>query len=86
MLFRSLSAKVGLGDGGSGNKQRKKTSKFHRLQLGDGSMAALSDLKNSEPDPDPEPLDNKLDGGKNSIRGLPVRGVWKKGGSQKLFS
>ncbi|XWS46496.1 hypothetical protein CRYUN_Cryun14cG0072200 [Craigia yunnanensis] len=37
----SLSAKVGLGDGAGGSKQRKKTSKFHQLRLGDGSMAAL---------------------------------------------
>ncbi|XWS76707.1 hypothetical protein CRYUN_Cryun01aG0200800 [Craigia yunnanensis] len=81
----SISAKVGSEDGGGGSKPRKKTSKFHRVRLGDGSMAALLDLKNSEPDPDPEPLDNKFDGGQNSTGGLPVRGVWKKGGSQKLF-
>ncbi|XVF22013.1 hypothetical protein REPUB_Repub12eG0138000 [Reevesia pubescens] len=80
----SLSAKVGSGDGGS--KQRKKTSKFHRVRLGDGSMAALLDLKNSEPGPDPEPLDNKFDGSQNSTGALPARGVWKKGGSTKLFS
>ncbi|XVF32966.1 hypothetical protein REPUB_Repub17cG0128300 [Reevesia pubescens] len=78
----TLSAKVGPGDGGGGSKQRKKTSKFQRVRLGDGSMAALLDLKNSEPDPDPEPLD----GSQNSTGSLPVRGVWKKGGSQKLFS
>ncbi|OMO64082.1 Zinc finger, C2H2-like protein [Corchorus capsularis] len=76
----NLSAKVGSGDGGGGSKQRKKTSKFHRVRLGDGSMAALLDLKYSEPEPDPEPLDNKSDGNQ-----LPVRGVWRKGGSQKLF-
>ncbi|XP_065859840.1 uncharacterized protein [Euphorbia lathyris] len=67
-------------DGGSGNKQRKKTSKFHRMRLGDGSMAAM-DLRNSDPDPDPDP--NLA--GSQSDGGLPVRGVWKKGG-QKLFS
>ncbi|XVE73512.1 hypothetical protein DITRI_Ditri11bG0124000 [Diplodiscus trichospermus] len=82
----SLSSKVGSGDGGGGSKQRKKTSKFHRLRLGDGSMGAILDLKNSEPDPDPEPLDNKLDGCQNSTGGLPAQGVWKKGGSRKLFS
>ncbi|XP_022757749.1 E3 ubiquitin-protein ligase ZNF598-like isoform X2 [Durio zibethinus] len=81
----SLSAKVGSVDGGGGSKQRKKTSKFHRVRLGDGSMAAILDLKNSEPDPDPEPLDNKFDGSQSSTGGSPVRGVWKKGGSQKLF-
>ncbi|KAJ6390316.1 hypothetical protein OIU77_024520 [Salix suchowensis] len=37
-----------LKDGG-GEKQRKKASKFHRARLGDGSMAALLDLQNSDP-------------------------------------
>ncbi|KAK6260389.1 hypothetical protein SCA6_014863 [Theobroma cacao] len=79
----SLSVKLGSGVGGGGSKQRKKTSKFHRLRLGDGSMAALLDHKSSEPDP--EPLDKKFDGSQNSTGGLPIHGVWKKGGSQKLF-
>lgn len=73
-------------DGGSGNKQRKKTSKFHRVRLGDGSMAALLDLKNSDPDPDPNPADNQLEGNSNPTGGLPARGVWQKGGGHKLFS
>ncbi|KAL1067623.1 hypothetical protein V6Z11_D12G141500 [Gossypium hirsutum] len=81
----SLPVKAGSGDGGGGSKQRKKTSKFHRVRLGDGSMASLLDLKNSEPDPEPEPLDNKFDSSQNSTGALPVRGVWKKGGSKKLF-
>ncbi|KAL6288835.1 hypothetical protein ACE6H2_006345 [Prunus campanulata] len=38
-----------LGDGGGGSKQRKKSSKFHRVRLGDGSAAALLDLRNSDP-------------------------------------
>lgn len=75
-------------DRGGGGKQRKKTSKFHRVRLGDGSMAALLDLKNSDSGPDPEPLDNRLDGNQNPAEGLPVpvRGVWKRGGGHKLFS
>ncbi|KDP28319.1 hypothetical protein JCGZ_14090 [Jatropha curcas] len=74
-------------DKGSGNKQRKKTSKFHRVRLGDGSMAALLDHKSSDPDPDPDPnpADNRSDGSSNQNGGLPVRGVWRKGGGQKLF-
>lgn len=80
----SLPVKAGSGDAGGGSKQRKKTSKFHRVRLGDGSMASLLDLKNSESDPEPEPLDNKFDGSQNSTGALPVRGVWKKG-SKKLF-
>ncbi|KAJ7008090.1 E3 ubiquitin-protein ligase ZNF598-like [Populus alba x Populus x berolinensis] len=83
----SLSA----GDGSSKNlkdggreKQRKKTSKFQRARLGDGSMAALLDLQNSEPDPR-ETVENRIDDSSNSVGGLPVRGVWRKGGGQKLF-
>eukprot|EP00257_Ricinus_communis_P014610 XP_015572321.1 uncharacterized protein LOC8265902 [Ricinus communis] len=74
-------------DAGSGNRQRKKTSKFHRVRLGDGSMAALFDLKNSEPDPDPDPnpVDDPSDVNNNPSGGLPVRGVWRKGGGHKLF-
>ncbi|GAV59427.1 hypothetical protein CFOL_v3_02958 [Cephalotus follicularis] len=69
-------------DGKGGSKQRKKTSKFHRVRLGDGSMATLLDIKNSDPDPQ----DNRLDGSQNPNGGLPVRGVWRSGGGQKLFS
>ncbi|XP_044492863.1 E3 ubiquitin-protein ligase ZNF598-like [Mangifera indica] len=75
-----------LGGGGGGNKQRKKTSKFQRVRLGDGSMAALLDLKNSDPDPEPNPLNNRLDSNHNFAEGMPVRGVWRRGGGQKLFS
>lgn len=82
----SLSAKVGPGDAVGGSKQRKKTSKFHQVRLGDGSMAAPLNLKVSEPDPYPEALDNNLDSSQISTGQLPVRGVWKKGGSKKLFS
>ncbi|MBA0592535.1 hypothetical protein Gorai_009515 [Gossypium raimondii] len=74
----SLPVKAGSGDGGGGSKQRKKTSKFHRVRLGDGSMASLLDLKNSEPDPEPEPLDNKFDSSQNATGALPVRGCRQK--------
>ncbi|KAK9040773.1 hypothetical protein V6N11_015913 [Hibiscus sabdariffa] len=80
------SAKVGPEDGVGSSKQRKKTSKFNRMRLGDGSMAVLLELKDSEPDPEPEALDNKHDSSQNSSGALPVRGVWKNGGSKKLFS
>ncbi|XP_050238796.1 E3 ubiquitin-protein ligase HEL2 [Mercurialis annua] len=74
-------------DGGGVNKQRKKTSKFQRVRLGDGSMAALLDLKNSGPDPDPDPSSavDRSGGNNNPGEGLPVRGVWRKGGGHKLF-
>ncbi|BAT86214.1 uncharacterized protein HKW66_Vig0057470 [Vigna angularis] len=65
-------------DGGGGNKQRKKGSKFLRVRLGDGSASALFDQ------PDPGKTDssevNDEPGG-----GPPVRGVWRKGGGHKLF-
>ncbi|CAN1762599.1 E3 ubiquitin-protein ligase hel2 [Linum perenne] len=68
-------------DGSSGNKQKKKTSKFQRARLGDGSMAAILDMRNSEPDPDPGSVGETSEG-----NGLPMRGVWRKGGSKKLFA
>ncbi|KAG8477582.1 hypothetical protein CXB51_030664 [Gossypium anomalum] len=68
----SLSAKVGPGDAVGGSKQRKKTSNFHREQLGDAPL----NLKVSKPDPDPEALDNNLDTSQISTRELPVRDVW----------
>ncbi|KAL6129486.1 hypothetical protein ACLB2K_072836 [Fragaria x ananassa] len=73
-----------LGDGGGGNKQRKKTLKFHRVRLGDGSAAALLDLRNSDPQPDNR--GEQLDGSSNSARGLPVHGVWRHKAANKLFS
>lgn len=73
-------------DGGGGNKQRKKASKFLRVRLGDGSASALLDLDNSHTASD-HGTANSLDGNNNdSGGGLPVRGVWRKGGVQKLFS
>ncbi|KAJ6343806.1 hypothetical protein OIU76_005537 [Salix suchowensis] len=71
-------------DGGN-EKQRKKASKFHRVRLGDGSIAAahLVDLQHSGPDTH-NTVENRVDD--HSGGGLPVRGVWRKGGGQKLFS
>lgn len=67
-------------DGGGGNKQRKKTSKFLRVRLGDGSVSALLDQS------DPATADNS-EGQKDNSEGggLPVRGVWRNGGGHKLF-
>ncbi|KAM2852079.1 hypothetical protein PS2_028108 [Malus domestica] len=75
-------ARPNLVDGGGGSKQRKKTSKFDRVRLGDA--AALLDSRNSDSQPDAG--DEGLDGrSSNSAGGLPVKGVWRKG-TQKLFS
>ncbi|GMY17132.1 E3 ubiquitin-protein ligase HEL2-like [Fagus crenata] len=68
-----------IGGGVGGSKQRKKSSKFLRARLGDGSVASLLDYKNKDPDSDPEALDE------NPTGALPVRGVWRNGGGHKLF-
>ncbi|KAL6968703.1 RING-type E3 ubiquitin transferase [Sarracenia purpurea var. burkii] len=74
-----------MGDGSGKSKQRKKTSKFHRARLGDGSVAVFLDLKNSDADSDPDVRAATPDANKD-IEGLPVRGVWKHGGGQRLFA
>lgn len=66
-------------------QHRKKTSKFHRVRLGDGSMAALLDLNNSNREVEVESNDGISSSNQNQTGGLPVRGVWRKGGA-KLFS
>ncbi|XP_042476502.1 E3 ubiquitin-protein ligase ZNF598-like [Macadamia integrifolia] len=70
--------------GGGGSKQRKKTSKFQRVRLGDGSVAALLDLKHSGPSLDQ--VEETGNGNKSSSAdNLPVRGVWRNGGGQRLM-
>ncbi|XP_042454654.1 E3 ubiquitin-protein ligase hel2-like [Zingiber officinale] len=73
--------KQNLADGGS-SKQRKKTSKFNRVRLGDGSAAALFDP--SRRDAIPEPQENRNADGSSETQ--PVRGVWRSGGAQRLFA
>ncbi|KAE9598193.1 putative transcription factor interactor and regulator LIM family [Lupinus albus] len=70
---------------GGRSKQRKKASEFLKVRLGDGSVSALLDRENSYTESDPG-ITNGLDGDKNGSGGLPARGVWQKGGAQKLFS
>ncbi|MED6205826.1 hypothetical protein PIB30_021293 [Stylosanthes scabra] len=72
-------------DAGAGSKQRKKSSKFLRVRLGDGSASALLDFDSSHTEPDPGTTDT-LPGNKNDNGGPPVRGVWRKGGGQRLFN
>ncbi|CAA7030549.1 unnamed protein product [Microthlaspi erraticum] len=79
---KGKSTVAGADSSSAGNKQqRKKTSKFHRLRLGDGSMAALLDLNNSNHQSEPESKDDN----QNQTGGLPVRGVWRKGGYVKGY-
>ncbi|KAL1553032.1 RING-type E3 ubiquitin transferase [Salvia divinorum] len=70
-------------NGGGKGKQRKKTSKFLRARLGDGSVEALLDLKNSDQDPDSDDSEPSSNGPDANV---PVRGVWRNGGGQKLLS
>ncbi|CAL9245414.1 unnamed protein product [Arabidopsis halleri] len=77
---------TGTDSSSTGNKQqRKKTSKFHRVRLGDGSMAALLDLNNSNRESEQESKDGNSNSNQNQTGGLAVRGVWRKGGAN-LFS
>ncbi|KAG7629409.1 putative transcription factor interactor and regulator C2H2 family [Arabidopsis thaliana] len=77
---------VGTDSSSTGSKQqRKKTSKFHRVRLGDGSMAALLDLNNCTRESEQESKDSNSNSNQNQTGGLPVRGVWRKGGTN-LFS
>lgn len=65
------------GSGSGKGKQRKKTSKFYRVRLGDGSIEAVLDLRNGDPEPDCDPGE--------ASSNVAVRGVWKNSGGQKLF-
>lgn len=67
------------------DKQRKKTSKFHRVRLGDGSVETLLNLNSSNPDLDPDP-DRETSDEQSNPESLPVRGVWRNGGGQKLVA
>ncbi|KAJ8446436.1 hypothetical protein Cgig2_019329 [Carnegiea gigantea] len=73
------------GDGAGGSKQKKKTSKFQRVRLGDASPAAVLDVTNSTGDPSPAEV-GANSGWPNPSEGLSTRGVWRKGGGQRLFA
>jgi E3 ubiquitin-protein ligase ZNF598 len=71
-------------DDGNGTKQRaKKTSKFHRMRLGDGSAAALFDMGRGGADTNPDRETSTNNAGVPE-GGVPVRGVWKNEGGQRL--
>lgn len=69
------------GDRGS-SKQRRKTSKFHRIRMGDGSAAALLDLDRSNASPERSEGESTH----KPSDGIPVRGVWRNGGGQRLLA
>ncbi|KAL3827743.1 hypothetical protein ACJIZ3_016545 [Penstemon smallii] len=75
-------ANQNIGTGNGKGKQRKKTSKFHRVRLGEDSIEAVLDLKNTDPDPDPG-LNSK--GANYPLQSLPARSVWQNGGGRKLL-
>ncbi|XP_074267562.1 uncharacterized protein LOC141590953 [Silene latifolia] len=66
-------------DGGGAKTQKKKTSKFHRLRLGDNSPAATLDVRNSN-------TDATSDEAMNPSKGASTRSVWSGGGGQRLFT
>ncbi|KAH7835416.1 hypothetical protein Vadar_025994 [Vaccinium darrowii] len=66
-----------------GTKPRKKTSKFHRVRLGESSSAAVLDLVNSDGCPDPTEGQSD-DNTRGDSKALPVRGVWENGGGRRL--
>ncbi|XP_010506735.1 PREDICTED: E3 ubiquitin-protein ligase hel2-like [Camelina sativa] len=78
------SSSAGVGLGGNTDNQRKKTSKFLRTRLGEKSMAAVLDIRNSNPEPEPESKNENPKRSQNSPGGLPLRGAWRRG-SAKLF-
>nr|GMD60875.1 zinc finger protein 598-like [Ipomoea batatas] len=71
-----------LGDGDR-RKQKKKTSKFIRVRLGDGSAEALLNLRT--PNPADTDFKDPSSDGHSSSGSLPVQGVWRGGGVQRLF-
>jgi hypothetical protein len=73
-------SKGGGSNSSNNSKQSKKTSKFLRARLGDNSLATLDF---SRPDMSPERPERESQG---QHTGVPVRGVWKNGAAQKLFS
>lgn len=84
--YRSSSSKVKdqtVDQGHGRNKQKKKSSKFLRSRLGDEAVESQSSLKNSVSDPDL--YSKEMPSGEES-EGLPVRGVWRNGGGQKLLA
>lgn len=64
--------------GAGGGRQRKKTSKFHRLRLGNGF--------DQEPDVVPEHEDTSQLKENSSSERVLVRGVWRNGGGQRLVA
>lgn len=71
---------------GNNDGKRKKTSKFHRVRLGDGSAETLLNLNRSNPDLDPDPDQKETSDEQSNLESLPARGVWRNGGGQKLVA
>lgn len=66
-----------------GNKPRKKTSKFHRVRLGEDSPAAVLGLTDSDSTIDQPQEEPDMSRGPKK---LPVGGVWRDGGGRKLVA
>ncbi|KAK9161834.1 hypothetical protein Syun_008175 [Stephania yunnanensis] len=68
----------------AGGKVKKKMSKFHRVRLGDGSAAALLDLRQG--DLNTEHGEESTNSKQNPSGTVPVRGAWRNGGGQRLVA
>ncbi|KAK9747570.1 hypothetical protein RND81_02G001000 [Saponaria officinalis] len=74
-------------DGSKAKNQKKKTSKFHRLRLGDNSPAATLDVRNSTSNDTPAEMGGaSASGWLNSSEGVSSRSVWSGKGGQRLFT
>ncbi|EXB53831.1 hypothetical protein L484_003266 [Morus notabilis] len=77
------SSKKNLGNGGAGNKHQKKTSKFLRNRLGSDAATVI---EHGGSDASSDMNEVKIDEDKDPPEGLPVCGVWKNGGGQRLMA
>ena len=65
----------------TGSKQKKKTSKFHRIRLGDNSAAAVLDVRNSSNHNSAETTSSLP----KPSEGSSAPNVWRNGSGQRLF-
>ncbi|KAL9239783.1 hypothetical protein vseg_014072 [Gypsophila vaccaria] len=74
-------------EGSKAKNQKKKTSKFHRLRLGDNSPAATLDFRNSTSNTTPAEMGGaSASGWLNPSEGVSSRSVWSGKGGQRLFT
>lgn len=77
------SSKKNSGNGGAGNKHQKKTSRFLRNRLGSDAATVI---EHGGSDASSDMNEVKIDEDQDPPEGLPVCGVWKNGGGQRLVA